>query len=43
MIRARVYEIQYGGFVADYVRYFENSLEIKKFRIATGYKVEVIK
>lgn len=43
MIKVRVYEQQWGGTVCDYVTYFESMLEIKKFRLETGFKVEVIK
>lgn len=42
MIRARVYEEQWGGFTADYVRYFENEAAIEQFAKETGYKVEEI-
>lgn len=42
MIRARVYEIQWGGSVMPYVRYFESETAIQDFRIETGFKVVVI-
>lgn len=41
MIRARVYEIQWGGSIMDYVTYFENMTEVKKFRLQTGFKVVI--
>jgi hypothetical protein len=42
MIRARVYEIQWGGSVMPYVRYFESEEAIQDIRNETGYKVEVL-
>lgn len=43
MIRARVYEVQWGGSVMDYIQYFANTTEIKKFKLQTGFKVVVEK
>jgi hypothetical protein len=41
-IRARVYEVQWGGSVMDYIRCFESEEAIQEFKNETGYKVEVI-
>lgn len=43
MIKVRVYEKEWGGTESDYVTYFESTLEIKKFKLETGNRVEVIK
>lgn len=42
MIRARVYEVQWGGSVMPYVRYFSSEAAIETFQNETGYRVEVL-
>jgi hypothetical protein len=42
LIRVRVYEIQWGGSVMPYVRYFENEEAIAEFKAQTGYRIEVL-
>ncbi|MBD0381306.1 hypothetical protein [Paenibacillus sedimenti] len=42
LIRARVYEIQWGGSVMPYVRYFIDLAEIESFKKETGYREEIL-
>lgn len=42
MLRAKVYEIQWGGSIMPYVRLFENEAAIQVFKDETGFKVEVV-
>lgn len=42
MIRARVYEEQWGGSIMDYVRYFENDAAVEAFWKETGNRVEIV-
>lgn len=42
LIRARVYEVQYGGSVMPYVCYFKDESEINEFIEKTGFRVEIL-
>ncbi|WP_269670995.1 hypothetical protein [Paenibacillus sp. 481] len=42
MIRARVFELQWGGSIMPYVRYFENEAAIEAFTKETGFRIEVL-
>lgn len=41
MIKARVYEQQWGGFVSDYIQYFATMTEIKELKLRTGWRIYV--
>lgn len=41
-LRVRVYEVQWGNFIATYVRYFKSEDQVKQFEQETGFKTEII-
>ena len=41
-LKVRVYEKQWGGFTADYVRYFDNYSQVAQFALETGFNTKII-
>lgn len=42
MIRARVYEVQWGGSIMDHVQYFADEAAVEACRQETGFRVEIL-